>query len=267
METTIGLALGAGSARGLAHIGVLQAFREQNIEIDYIAGTSVGSIIGGFYCAGVDLHMLERLATHLEWDHLTDITLPREGLIAGNKMKEFFQMLTKQKKFSELETPFVAVATDIERGEEVVIDSGLVAEGLRASMSVPGVFVPYRLNDKLLVDGALLNRVPTSEVKELGADIVIGVDVTPKLVKKRQVEGIFDVIINSIDIMQQELTQSKRLDADLLIVPKVENVGATELSKAEECIKLGYQAAQEKIGQVKKIISRRTQSEEFYQGE
>ena len=262
MKPTIGLALGAGSARGLAHIGVLKAFEEEGIEIDYLAGTSAGSIIGGFYAAGLDLHMLERLATHLEWDHLTDITLPRKGLIAGDKMKEFFHLLTKKKNFSDLDIPFVAIATDIEKGENVVIDSGPVAEGLRASMSVPGVFVPQEMNDRLLVDGALLNRVPTAEVRNLGADIVIGVEVSPADAKERKVNNIFDVIMNSIDIMQQELAKTRRVGADLLIIPKVEGIGATELSKAQECIDLGYQAAKEKIDELNQIIARGMESEE-----
>ena len=262
MKPTIGLALGAGSARGLAHIGVLKALQEEGIAVDYIAGTSAGAIIGGFYAAGLDLHMLERLATHIEWDDLTDITLPRRGLIAGNKMKEFFQLLTKRKKFADLEIPFAAVATDVEKGENVVIDSGAVAEGLRASMSVPGVFVPYELEGRLLVDGALLNRVPTAEVRNLGADIVIGVEVSPKDSQAREVNNIFDVIMNSIDIMQQELAHSKRTGADLLLVPDVEGIGATELERSQECINLGYQAVQENISEIKKLIERGLDSEE-----
>ncbi|MGM0369748.1 MAG: patatin-like phospholipase family protein [Bacillota bacterium] len=263
MGATVGLALGAGSARGLAHIGVLKAFDEEGITVDYIAGTSAGSIIGGFYAANLDLHMLERLATHIEWDHLTDITVPRKGLIAGNKIKEFFQLLTKDKNFSELEIPFVAIATDIEKGENVVLDSGPVAEALRASMSIPGVFVPYRLNGHLLVDGALLNRVPTAEVRDLGADIVIGVEVSSSAGQDRKVANIFDVIMNSIDIMQQELAHSKRVGADFLIMPDLGDVGSTELTKAQHCIDLGYKAAKNKADEIKKMIAGRTESEEI----
>ena len=262
MEPTIGLALGAGSARGLAHIGVLKALEEENIKVDYIAGTSAGAIIGGFYAVGLNLYRLERLATHIEWDNLTDVTLPRRGLMAGDRMKEFFQLLTQQKDFSDLEIPFAVVATDVEKGENVVIDSGAVAEGLRASMSVPGVFVPYELNGRLLVDGAVLNRVPTAEVRNLGADIVIGVEVSPIDFQSRQVNNIFDVIINSIDIMQHELAQSKRIGADLLIEPKLEGVGPTELERSQECIDLGYQAAQEKVAEIKELIARGSESEE-----
>ena len=263
MEPTIGLALGAGSARGLSHIGVLKALEEANVEVDYLAGTSAGAIIGGFYAAGLDLHMLERLATHIQWDDLTDVTFPRRGLIAGDKMKEFFQLLTKQKYFSDLELPFAVVAADVEKGENIVIDSGSVAEGLRASMSVPGVFVPYELDDRLLVDGALLNRVPTAEVKELGADFVIGVEVSPIDFTSRKVNNIFDVILNSIDIMQQELAQNKKVGADLLIEPELDDIGPTELERGQECIDLGYQAAQERLPEIKKIATGGSEGEKI----
>ncbi|AGB41375.1 putative esterase of the alpha-beta hydrolase superfamily [Halobacteroides halobius DSM 5150] len=255
MSAKIGLALGAGSARGIAHIGVLKALQEEGIAIDYLAGASIGSVVGGFYAAGSDLHMLERLAIHLEWDHFTDITVSKQGLVAGNKVKEFFQLLTKGKTFADLNLPFSAVAADIEKGEEVVIKEGLVADALRASMSIPGIYIPYELEGKKLVDGAVLNRVPVSAVKEEGADIAIGVEVSYNLVRSYNVNTIFDVIMSSIDIMQQEIAQHKNVEADILIVPEVGHIASTDLSQAQECIQLGYQAAKEKIPEIKRLIN------------
>ncbi|WP_408956543.1 patatin-like phospholipase family protein [Natroniella sp. ANB-PHB2] len=262
MKPSIGLALGAGSARGLAHLGVLKVFEEEGILIDYLAGTSIGSIVGGFYAVGLDLHMLERLAKHLTWDHLTDLTVPRRGLIAGNKAKEFFELLTKKKNFNQLELPFATVAVDIENGEEVIIDSGLVADGIRASMSIPGVYVPHQLDGRKLVDGAVLNRVPVSAVRGLGADIVIGVDVSHKVNYKSEVSTIFDVIMNSIDIMQQEITKHKNHGADLLIRPPVGHIKSTDLDQARECIDLGYQSAKEAIPKFKNLIEEWNMDEE-----
>jgi NTE family protein len=149
----IGLALGAGSARGVAHIGVLQVLEEAGINIDYLTGTSMGSLIGSFYAAGMDLKRLEGLAYQMDWDLITDITVPLKGLLSGKKTKEFVQLLTKNKKFSELEVPFAVVAADIQSGEEVVIKEGLVADAVRGSVSIPGVYVPYQLGENLLVDG------------------------------------------------------------------------------------------------------------------
>ncbi|WP_018249689.1 patatin-like phospholipase family protein [Orenia marismortui] len=254
MKPTLGLALGAGSARGLAHIGVLKAFEEEEIKIDYIGGTSMGSIIGGFYSAGQELDKLEKLATHLKWEHLTDITVPRKGLIAGNKIRDFFDLLTQNKDFSDLQIPFVALAADIETGEEVIIDKGLVADAMRASMSVPGIYIPYELEGKKLVDGAVINRVPVSPVRELGADLVIGVEVSHNLIHGSKVNNIFDVIMNSIDIMQQELAKHKNTGADLLIIPEVGNIPSTGLDHAERSIDLGYKAAKELIPKIRKLI-------------
>ncbi|MCK8816940.1 patatin-like phospholipase family protein [Natroniella sulfidigena] len=262
MRPNIGLALGAGSARGLAHLGVLKAFEEEGLAIDYLGGTSIGSVVGGFFAAGLDLHMLERLAEQLTWDHLTDLTVPRKGLVAGKKAKEFFELLTQKKTFSQLELPFITVAVDIEHGEEVVIDSGLVADGMRASMSIPGVYVPYQLDGKKLVDGAVLNRVPVTPVRDLGADIVIGVDVSHKVNYQSEVSTIFDVIMNSIDIMQQEITKHKNHGADLLIKPQVGHVKSTDLDQAGECIDLGYQETKKAIPKIKNLIEEWTGNEE-----
>ncbi|WP_027340546.1 patatin-like phospholipase family protein [Halonatronum saccharophilum] len=254
MRPTIGLALGAGTARGLAHLGVLKAFEEESIPIDYIGGTSMGSIVGGFYAVGLELNRLESLANHLTWDHLTDLTVPRKGFISGKKAKEFFELLTKQKKFEDLDTPFVTVAVDIERGEEVVIDKGLVADGMRASMSIPGVYVPYELEGRLLVDGALLDRVPVKPVRDMGADIVIGVEVSRKMDGRSEVNSIFDVIMHSIDIMQEELAKNKSTGADLLIIPQVGDIPSAGLDKAQICIDKGYEAAKNDIPKIKELI-------------
>ena len=262
MRPSIGLALGAGSARGLAHLGVLKAFEESEIDINYLGGTSMGSIIGGFYAVGLDFDMLERLAVNLKWDHLTDITVPRRGLIAGNKVRDFFELLTHKKTFDQLDIPFVTVATDIERGEEVIIKEGLVADALRASMSIPGIYVPYELEGRLLVDGALLTRVPVSSVRELGADIVIGVEVSQNVIRGGGVNNIFDVIMNSVDIMQQEIAEHKNTGADLLIIPEVAHIPSRGLDHAQECIDLGYQAVQKLLPKVENLIKEWTDDEE-----
>lgn len=254
MEPTIGLALGAGSARGLAHLGVLKVFEEEEIKIDYLTGTSMGSVIGGFYATGIDLHRLESLATHLTWDHLTDITVPRKGLVAGNKVKEFFELLTQKKSFDDLNIPFAAVAADIEKGKEVVIKEGQLAEALRASMSIPGIYVPYELEGRLLVDGALLTRVPVSPAREMGADIVIGVEVSHNVSRANKVNNIFDVIMNSIDIMQQEIAEYKNTGADLLLIPEVGDIPSMGLDQAQKCIDLGYQSAKEAIPKIRSLI-------------
>ncbi|MBM7623804.1 patatin-like phospholipase family protein [Sporohalobacter salinus] len=254
-KPTIGLALGAGAAKGIAHIGVLQALKEENVNIDYLAGTSIGSMIGGFYAAGLDLEWLESIAYQINWDLLTDLTVPRKGLIAGDKVKEFVQLLTKSKKFSDLDIPFAAVATDIEKGEEIVLQEGLVAEAIRASTSIPGVYVPYQIGDRLLVDGAILNRVPVNVVQNLGADIIIGVDVSFDF-QGNEVNNIFDVILTSIRIMEQEVYNTRIIETDVLIKPEVGHIAPQDLDRAEECVAAGIEAAQKALPRIRESIER-----------
>jgi NTE family protein len=251
----IGLALGAGSARGVAHIGVLQVLEEAGINIDYLTGTSMGSLIGSFYAAGMDLKRLEGLAYQMDWDLITDITVPLKGLLSGKKTKEFVQLLTKNKKFSELEVPFAVVAADIQSGEEVVIKEGLVADAVRGSVSIPGVYVPYQLGENLLVDGALLNSVPADVVKGLGADIIVGVDVGYD-VQQGRVNNIFDVIVKAISMMEREIRKYKSIEADIMIRPEVGHIPSRALHRAEECVEAGRKAAQKELPRIKKEIGR-----------
>ncbi|MBW4046458.1 MAG: patatin [Proteobacteria bacterium] len=182
--TRIGLALGSGSARGLAHLGVIRAIADAGLHIDCIAGTSMGALIGAIVCAG-KLDMLE--ATFAQFDRkrtlsFFDVVLPRSGLIDGAKVSELVRAHVHADVIEALPLAFAAVATDIASGEEVVIRSGDVIEAVRASISVPGIFTPVRTDGRILVDGGLTNPVPVSVVRSMGADVVIAVDLNDQIV-------------------------------------------------------------------------------------
>ncbi len=176
----IGLALGSGAARGLAHIGVLKVLEKEKIPIDLIAGTSMGALVGGAYAVGMSVDEMEKIAMEVDWKRLgrlMDFVIPRAGFINGKKVKTFIKTLVKNKKIEELKIPFATVATDIETGEEVVIQQGSIVEAIRASASIPGIFTPVRNGGKILVDGGLVNPIPISVVKKMGAGIIIAVNV------------------------------------------------------------------------------------------
>lgn len=181
----VGLALGSGGARGWAHLGVLQALREKNIQVDFIAGTSMGAVVGAFIAAGRE-EALRELALNLDWKRLRqffwEISLSRSGLTDGKKLLEETQKLLGLREFRELELPFRAVATDLDTGGEVVLSSGNLLEAMRASLSIPGVFSPVWVGKHLLVDGGLVNPVPVSVAREMGAQTVIAVDVSQGIV-------------------------------------------------------------------------------------
>jgi NTE family protein len=179
----IGLALGGGSARGLAHIGVLQALEKKGIKVDFIAGSSIGSLIGGVYASGLPLYAMERLAletTRKKMNRLMDFAIPWSGFISGKKVREFIWTLVGGRKIESLGIPFAAVATDLDTGMEVVLRKGPLAEAIRASVSIPGIFAPVKLGGNILVDGDLSNPVPVSVLRRMGADYIIAVNVISK---------------------------------------------------------------------------------------
>jgi len=177
----IGLALGCGTSRGLAHIGVIKILEKENIKIDYIAGSSMGSIVGGVYASGKAPEEMEKIALDFSIKKMIRIANPsfsRSGLFDGNSIERILKKIVGDITFSDLKIPFSVVCSDICTGEEVILKDGLLRKALRASASFPGLFVPVRNNNRFLVDGGLVNPVPANIVRRMGADIVIAVNVT-----------------------------------------------------------------------------------------
>jgi NTE family protein len=179
-----GLALGSGSARGMAHIGVIQVLEAYHIPIDMIAGTSIGAVVGSVYATGAAVKQMKEAALamkHRKSFALFDPTIPRSGLISGNRAEEILKKLAlKDKTFDDLKIPFAAVATDIKTGAKVILNQGSVIKAVRASFSIPGVFTPVKYQDCYLVDGGLVDPVPADVIKKMGADIIIAVSLTQK---------------------------------------------------------------------------------------
>ncbi|MCD4653715.1 patatin-like phospholipase family protein [bacterium] len=185
----IGLALGSGSARGWAHIGVIMALAEAGIEIKCIAGTSIGSLVAAAF-ALKKIDVLKDFACQLDWKQIVsflDVTFPRSGLIDGEKITDFFRGHIREMIIEDLLPSYCAIATDLATGNEVVLNKGNLIEAIRASISVPGIFTPVKKNGTFLVDGGLVNPVPVSAVRDMGADYVIAVDLNHDIVKKGSV--------------------------------------------------------------------------------
>ena len=183
----IGLALGSGSARGWAHIGVIHALTEAGIPVDYVAGTSIGAVVGAVYAVG-RIDSLEEMALQFDWKMIIrflDVVFPKSGLIDGKKVADFIREHVEGKNIENFTLPFCTVSTDLATGCEVVIKEGDSIEAVRASISVPGVFTPVRRNSSVLVDGGLVNPVPVSVVRQMGADFVIAVDLNHDVVGKK----------------------------------------------------------------------------------
>ncbi|WP_338469928.1 patatin-like phospholipase family protein [Niallia sp. XMNu-256] len=249
----IGLALGSGGARGFAHLGIIKVLVENKIPIDYIAGSSMGSLVACFYASGLDLNRLYKLATSFKRKYYLDLTVPRMGFVAGKRIKDLIRLFTKGKQLEELNIPVAVVATDLMKGEKIVFTEGPIAEAVRSSISIPGIFVPEKKDGRLLVDGGVIDRVPVSVVKEMGADLVIAVDVS-RVKRDAEISNIYDVIMQSLDIMQMELVENRQFASDVMIRPQVEKYSARAFTNIEEIIIMGEEEARKHIEQIKKII-------------
>ncbi len=271
----VGLALSGGGAKGLAHIGVLKVLEEVGMPVDYISGASMGAIIGGLYAVGYKAGALQSLVETLDWDELltddtgrrflsmqekqwderyivsfplrkTRIELP-SGLIAGQNISKLLARLTwpvhHLNDFRQLPIPFVCVATDLEAGEPVSLDHGFLPEALRASMAIPTVFTPIRLEDKVLVDGGLVRNFPVEDVQRLGAEIVIGVDVGSKLQPADSLRTLLDVISQSIGFLEAASNKKQQALCDILIRPDIRGLGTLDFGKARLAIQRGEEAA------------------------
>lgn len=251
---TVALVLGAGSAKGLAHIGVMQVLVENNIPFNLIVGTSMGAMIGGFYACGTDLFMLGKMVENMDTRVFFDVHMPRFGFIAGRKMDQFLALLTKGKSFETIDVPTIMVATDLLSGQRVLLETGPVADAIRASISVPGVFNPVKKEEMILVDGAVTDRLPIEVARERQADVVIAVDVMFGQGREVNIKNTLDVILTALDIMQKQQFDMVSERADILIQPRVAGYSPRDFEKARDIIALGRSAAEEKLEEIKAKI-------------
>ncbi|MFA5317732.1 MAG: patatin-like phospholipase family protein [Dehalococcoidales bacterium] len=263
----IGLALGSGSARGLAHVGVLKVLERAGVTPSFITGTSAGALIGALYARGQSAAQIEDLILEqIDWKkmpRLFDLTLPRTGFIAGRRLINLIkQIIGGDVDFADLDIPFACVATDIDTGYEVVLNRGSVAEAIRASISIPVIFSVANHQGRRLVDGSLTTAVPVSLARELGADYVIAVNVLPeklealpgsvsKVAAHRAVHNIFNVILQSIYITIHQQIEVCLAGADCVIKPDVGYIGSGDFLRARELFLEGEAAAMAALPEIK----------------
>ena len=249
----IGLALGSGGARGFAHIGVLQVLEEAQVPVDVIAGSSMGSLIGAIYATGAPVRRIEQLACHLPISQWVDVAIPRMGVIAGGRFHRLIRLLTKEMNFADTTLPLAIVATDLEKGERVTFTEGPIHEAVRASVAIPGVFTPYRVNGRMLVDGGVIERVPIQAARDLGADFVIAVDVG-LFEMLPPVKNVVDVIVQTIDIMEREVFRYRILDADFVVRPELDLMSSIAFNSAENAIASGRSAMRGALPQLLSLL-------------
>ncbi|MFZ1009802.1 MAG: patatin-like phospholipase family protein [Candidatus Sulfotelmatobacter sp.] len=248
----IGLALGGGFARGMAHIGVLKVLEEEEIPICIVAGTSVGALIGAAYCSGLSIEELEKVAHSVRFTTFARWTVSRYGFATNDRMVSFLARILKVKTFEELRIPLGVTATDFNSGEGIVFHSGSIVDPVRASCAYPGMFLPVNIRGRWLVDGMLSYPVPTRPLREMGAQRVLAVHLKGQWNKNGAPRHLFDVIGQSFAIAQDQMSHLWRDPADLIIEPDVAGFAYDDFKRAGELITAGEVAMRQALPEVRK---------------
>jgi len=283
----LGLALSGGGARGIAHIGVIKVLEKEGIRPDFITGTSMGSIVGGLYAIGYDAETLEQIVREMDWELMFSDRIPRRhialeekedvekyiasfplkegrvtlplGLIGGHNISNKLSNLTLPvhhiSNFRELPIPFLCITTDIETGEAVVQDNGYLADAIRASMAVPSVFTPIEIDGRLLVDGGVIRNFPVSDIRKMGADVVIGVDVATPLFDRNQLSSALLIMSQTALFQSTANTLNEQKLCDILILPEIGDLTAIDFSKeaVDSLIRAGEKTALEALPQIRAL--------------
>jgi|GEM_PF-79470 len=250
-KVRVAVALGGGAVRGTAHIGVLRALEEAGIQVDLVVGTSAGSLVGALYAGGLSCERMESLLGSVGWMDIAEPAWPRGGFLTSRRMRGFFDRFIGPKRVDELAIPFAAVAGDATTGQEVILREGPVADVVRASTAIPGIFRPVELDGRLLVDGVVVNNVPASVARALGADLVIAVDITEYNFAAGAPRSLAEALMRAFDIMARQTINASLEWADVVIRPQVGGLNGFRFKNAPEYVRRGYAAARAAIPEIK----------------
>ena len=250
----IGLALGGGAAKGFAHVGVIKMLEANGLAPAVVAGTSAGSVVGALYASGMDAFELQDKAVALDESKVRDLQLSSGGLVQGQKLEDYVNEQVRRKSLEQLAKPFVAVATRLEDGERTVFARGNTGQAVRASSSVPGVFQPVTIGKYHFVDGGIVSPVPVDAARQLGADMVIAVDISNKA-RGKAPEHLLGALNQSIAIMGQKLGQAELARADVVIRPQVLDMGPVDFNQRTQAIAEGEKAALAAMAQIRGRIA------------
>ena len=254
------LVLGGGAARGLSTIGVLKIFEEhfgaQNLPFDLVIGSSIGGLVGAAYCAGRTVKELEEMAYNFTWTELLDVSISGTGLIRGDKLENIIRKIMGDKTFNDMKTPFAITTINIETGEEIIHNDGDLVKLIRASCSWPGIFCSVKIEEKLLADGGVRNSIPTKFAIRKNATTIVSIN-PGFAVKNQKIDNILKAMIQSVQIMGEELNAYQAENSDVVIKPELVDIDQFDFTKTEHVIEQGEKAARDKMKKVCKKINRK----------
>lgn len=251
----IGVALGGGFARGIAHLGVLRVFEENGIPIDLLAGTSIGALVGAAYAGGATLDELERQGILTHFRDFGRWTISRMGMATNERLEGFLRRFTPCRTFEEMKIPFGIVATDLLTGQTVCFTKGEVGPPLRASCAYPGLFIPVEHEGRMLVDGFLTEHVPTESLRGMGADVVIAVHLDPGQPDQKP-KNTIEVIGRSFSIIQEQMPARWLRYADVILQPLVKDIHWDDFQKTPQLVAAGVEAARAALPEIKAALKR-----------
>ncbi|BBH10965.1 patatin-like phospholipase family protein [Chromobacterium haemolyticum] len=256
LKPKIGLALGGGAAKGFAHVGVIKVLEAAGLTPDLVTGTSAGSVVGSLYASGLSGMQLQSRAIQFDESNLTDWTLSSKGVIKGEKLQNWINAQVANKTMEQLPRPFGAVATELDSGRKVVFRLGNTGQAVRASASIPNVFLPVKIGNKSYVDGGLVSPVPVSAAREMGADFVIAVDISARP-RKGAATGFLPMLDQSLNIMNGPALAQELKQADVVIRPQVQNIGSAQFDARHQAILEGERAAQAALPQIRQLLQQK----------
>lgn len=253
-QPIIALALGGGGAKGFAHVGVIKVLESHGIHPKIITGTSAGSFVGSLYASGMTSYQLQETATALQESDIRDITLSSQGFIVGQKLQDYVNRQVRNKLIEQMPIRFAAVATQLETGQKTIFTRGNTGQAVRASCSIPNIFVPALIAGKKYVDGGLVSPIPVIAAKQMGADVVIAVDISARP-KPGQSTNVFGVLDQTLNIMGQQGIDKELAQANVVITPNVGAVGVLDLNSRQQSILEGERAAQAQLATIDRAIA------------
>lgn len=254
-EPIIALALGGGGAKGFAHIGVIKVLESHGIRPKIVTGTSAGSFVGSLYASGKTPFQLQELALKLDEKDLRDLTLSKQGFVVGQKLQDYVNQQVNNVPMQRFPIKFAAVATRLDNGQKTVFTSGNTGQAVRASCSIPNVFIPATIGNVRYVDGGLVSPIPVATARDLGADLVIAIDISARP-KAGDTTGVWGLLDQTINIMGMQGISRELSLADIVIQPNISGLAALDLSQRNQTILEGERAAQQQLRQIDQMIAR-----------
>ncbi len=253
-NTGIGLALGGGAARGIAHIGVIKVLQEEQIPVRAVAGTSIGSIMGALYCSGMGWEQMWEVASEITWGELVQPTISGMGLVKTDKLERYIEKLLQEVTFQELTIPLQVVAFDIVRARQHILNTGSVARAVRASASIPGVFEPILEETRMLVDGGVSDNLPVRVLTEDAAMPTVAVDLNPWSESESTPQNLVGITFRAFMVLMWNTSQEGRSAADCVIQPDIGHIAYHELDKREELLEAGEKAARNALDEIRNLL-------------